>query len=123
MPKHKLFILEDDVVTAEMYYHYFSNDFQVEIAKNVEEFHGYFKKHLPDIAIIDINIRDPKYDGEMLVSDLKTQRDDVKTKFIAVTGYQELRSSEIFHAHYAKPIDLDQLSQFIHTQLTLEDPR
>lgn len=119
MTKKKLFILEDDVITAEMYAHFFSEYYNVAVANNVQSFRDYFKNQTPDAAIIDINIRDSHYDGAFLVKELKDLRLN-RTKFIAVTGYQDLKSAELFDGHFKKPIDLDHLNHYIQDQINQE---
>ncbi|MBV6641946.1 MAG: response regulator [Cyclobacteriaceae bacterium] len=119
MTKKKLFILEDDVITAEMYAHFFSEFFEVSIANNARSFRNYFKNHTPDAAIIDINIKDSKHDGIYLVQELKSIS-HYHTKFIAVTGYQDLKSADLFDGHFKKPIDLDHLNDFIRDQINKE---
>ncbi len=120
MTKKKLFILEDDVITAEMYAHFFSEFFDVTVAHNVNSFRLYFDSNSPDVAIIDINIKDSKYDGIALVEELRKRQAFEGTIFIAVTGYQDLKSSELFDGHFRKPIDLDHLHHFIMDQTTRE---
>ncbi len=119
MTKKKLFILEDDVITAEMYAHFFSVHFEVSIASTAKSFWHYFKNNTPDVAIIDINIKDSKQDGAFLVQELKSLRNN-HTKFIAVTGYQDLKSSELFDGHFKKPIDLDELNSYIQNKINSE---
>ena len=119
MTRKKLFILEDDVITAEMYAHFFSGFYDVSVANNVKNFREYFKNQTPDVAIIDINIKDSQYDGAYLVKELKDLKLN-RTKFIAVTGYQDLKSAELFDGHFKKPIELDHLNLFIKELINKE---
>jgi CheY-like chemotaxis protein len=62
----------------------------------------------PNVAFLDIGL--PGMDGFELLRVLRASPELARCKFVAVTGYEELREthpSQGFDAHLVKPIDFD----------------
>jgi signal transduction histidine kinase len=67
----------------------------------------------PDVLLLDLGL--PGFDGFQLARNLKAQPEFSHTLFIAISGYAQesdtLLSHEAgFHFHFAKPVDLNQLT-------------
>lgn len=74
----------------------------------------------PNIAFLDIGL--PGMDGYELMSFLRVHPELLGCKFVAVTGYEELRpgsAGATFDAHLVKPIDLDVVVRLV---LELAEP-
>jgi CheY-like chemotaxis protein len=68
----------------------------------------------PNIAFLDISL--PDMDGYELLQTLRAQPELLGCKFVAVTGYGELRTgagAPSFDAHLVKPIDLDAVVRLV----------
>jgi len=69
----------------------------------------------PNIAFLDIGL--PGMDGYELMSALREQPESSGCRFVAVTGYEELRpgreGAATFDAHLVKPIDLDEVVRLV----------
>ena len=67
----------------------------------------------PNIAFLDIGL--PDMNGYELMHALQERPELSRCKFVAVTGYEELRpgSGTAFHAHLVKPVDLSAVVQLV----------
>jgi len=68
----------------------------------------------PNIAFLDIGL--PDMTGYELVSVLRAHPELLGCKFVAVTGYEELRpdaGAAPFDAHLVKPVDLNAVLRFV----------
>src|SRR6478609_3292950 len=68
----------------------------------------------PNIAFLDIGL--PDMNGYELMDALQGRPELSRCKFVAVTGYEQLRPSSgttAFHAHLVKPVDLSAVVQLV----------
>ncbi|HYQ41717.1 MAG TPA: response regulator [Polyangiaceae bacterium] len=68
----------------------------------------------PNIAFLDIGL--PDMDGYVLMQALRARPELADCKFVAVTGYQELRpgsGAAAFDAHLVKPVDLNAVVRLV----------
>ena len=68
----------------------------------------------PNIAFLDIGL--PGMDGFQLLDILRGRPELADCRFVAVTGYEELRPASAgltFDAHLVKPVDLDAVVRIV----------
>lgn len=109
----KLFILEDDRLSMAVYEAYFKDQYELVKAHSRSDFEERFLANKPEVALIDLNIKDPDHTGIDLVNSVYNP--DCQTKFIILTAYslRDFSLPEWSDGYHQKPVRLKELSSQI----------
>ncbi len=111
--RRRLLIVDDNTDAAEMIAGYLGDlGYETHTASDGPEALSIAHGATLDAAILDIGL--PGMDGYELAAELRTRLGDRMPRLIALTGYAQASDRDRamengFHAHFAKPVDLDQL--------------
>jgi CheY-like chemotaxis protein len=116
----RVLIVEDNVDTADSFavlLRIWGHD--VKVAYHGSSVPRFAREFRPDVVLLDLGL--PGLSGLDVAKQLKRADGMGEVKLVAVTGYvrdeDRQRTAEIgFVAHLAKPVDLDQLQEFLAHQ-------
>jgi CheY-like chemotaxis protein len=117
----RILIVDDNADAAEMIATFLEGlGYETHTASDAPEALSSAMRAPPHAAILDIGL--PGMDGYELAAELRGRLGDRMPRLIALTGYAQATDRERalgsgFHAHFAKPVDLDKLVAAVEDML------
>ncbi len=92
-PQHKIVIVEDDAMLAEIYQTLLTNaGFAVLVANDGRTGADLIKAELPDLVLLDLML--PQLSGDMVLYELRSEETTKDTKVIMLTNISETEAPE-----------------------------
>lgn len=108
-----IFILEDNYLSMKMYETALKHKFNIVMAHNSDDFHKKFDASNFDVALIDINIKDPQYTGIDLVNQYYTLKKGGKLIILSAYDEDDIEMPPWCDAYMQKPVQLAALESKI----------